>query len=192
MSAISECIEFMYALFVLIPHWVSTWDWGNVADWFGAIGTIGAVVLALYTRKKRGITNVKVYCEIKRHPVLLDDPSGRPGKVEYFKKITQFRVILSNIGNASILVTGINVDIDSNLNINLALGRPEIVESGDVRVIEYVGFGLLSTEINSKNNNKEFGPEIFEYVKSHKKEIELTTHDGITTKWPIEIKGEAQ
>lgn len=36
---------------------------GSVADWFGAIGTIAAVVVALFTRKNDKKPNLLFYCE---------------------------------------------------------------------------------------------------------------------------------
>lgn len=162
-------------------------EWGSVADWIAAIGTVGAVAFALCTRKQRGIINAKVYCELIQYPMLVDDPSGVPGKSIHAKKITHFKIILSNLGNANLLVTEMNVKIADQTNFNLALMRPEMIESENVRIIDYVGYGLLASEINSENHFNTFDATVFEYIKSNKTEIELITQNGKKTKWPIQI-----
>lgn len=163
-------------------------EWGSVADWIAAIGTVGAVVFALYNRKQRGIINANVYCELIRDPIFVDDPSGVPGRSLHAKKITHFEIILSNLGNANLLVTEINVDLGNQLNLNLVLMRPEIIEAGNVRLLDYVGVGLLASEINSKNRCDAFDEVVFDHIKSNKTEVEITTQNGKKTKWPIEPK----
>lgn len=163
-------------------------DFGSVPDWIAAIGTVGAVVFALYNRKQRGIINAKVYCELIRYPMFVDDPSGVPGRSLHAKRITHFEIILSNLGNANLLVTEINVDIGDQSNHNLVLMRPEIIEAGNVRLLDYVGIGLLASEVNSKNHFDTFDAKLFDYIKSNDIAIELKTQNGKKKKWPIELK----
>lgn len=76
MSAIIECIEFIYAVFILIPNWVSTWDWGNVADWVSGLGSITALFF-IYVQIKRETDH---HNENKAHHFLIaigDKPHNR-------------------------------------------------------------------------------------------------------------------
>lgn len=43
---------------ISILKWMGTWDWGNVADWFGSVGTIAAVVLVLFQNKVEKQTKI--------------------------------------------------------------------------------------------------------------------------------------
>lgn len=173
-------IEIIINVFQKIIKWVCTWDWGNVPSWLGAFGTIGAVWFAVFTRKQKGIINAKVYCRIKKSPYLIEDPSGKPGKTIDPTDITEFQVILSNLGNANILVTKLEVEIEKDCKFNLIMTNPKVIKAGDVQTIYCNGFDNIS-------NNKFFPKKVYDYVKTNKIKLSLTTHEGKKTDWPIEV-----
>lgn len=53
MSSIIECIGLIYAVFIFIPHWMSTWDWGNVADWLSGTGSVLAILFVYLQIKQQ-------------------------------------------------------------------------------------------------------------------------------------------
>lgn len=42
-----------------ILKWIGTWDWGNVADWFAALGTIAAIVASVLITRYQIINDRK-------------------------------------------------------------------------------------------------------------------------------------
>lgn len=42
-----------------ISNWIGTLDWGNVADWFGAIGTILAIMVSVWITRYQIVTDKK-------------------------------------------------------------------------------------------------------------------------------------
>ncbi|WP_036060978.1 hypothetical protein [Leuconostoc citreum] len=38
---------FVFSILKSMPDWVTTWDWGNVADWVSGIGSFGALVFLI-------------------------------------------------------------------------------------------------------------------------------------------------
>lgn len=91
----------------------------------GAAGTIGTVWFASYTKKQKGIINAKVSCRVRKIPQIIDDPSGRSGKVAHSQNVTEFQVILSNLGNANLLVTELEVEIEKDCKFNLIMSNPK-------------------------------------------------------------------
>ncbi|MBZ5985010.1 hypothetical protein KIJ05_07750 [Leuconostoc gelidum subsp. gasicomitatum] len=163
--------------------------YGNIADWIGAVGTIGAIILALYTRKQMGIINAKVYCSIKLSATGEEDPNGKPGKTLHMVEKTQFKVILSNLGNANLLVTGLEVEIEPDCHYNLVISKPELIETGNVKILFYNGIDIFSSDVDKPDDFGGLFPKaVYEYIKSNKIKLILTTHDGSKTKWPIEIQ----
>ncbi|GEP75474.1 hypothetical protein [Weissella thailandensis] len=154
--------------------------YGNVAEWVGAAGTIGTVWFASYTKKQKGIINAKVSCRVRKIPQIIDDPSGRSGKVAHSQNVTEFQVILSNLGNANLLVTELEVEIEKDCKFNLIMSNPKVIKAGDVQTIYCNGFDNIS-------NNKFFPKKVYDYVKTNKIKLSLTTHEGKKTDWPIEV-----
>lgn len=50
-----------FVAFKLLPDWVATWDWGNVADWVSGIGSIGAILAVYWQVQKQARDNKKSY-----------------------------------------------------------------------------------------------------------------------------------
>ncbi|MCX2666599.1 hypothetical protein [Leuconostoc mesenteroides] len=162
---------------------------GTVADWFGAVGTILAVVVALKQKKQKGILDVIAYCSTKYFPIEVDDPSGIPGKSLHADQVTQFRIILSNMGDANILVTSIKAKFGDDFDYDFVLFKPVVISSGDVKSLLFNGLGSKygdSADIGVFNSP--YPISVFKYIKANKVKLVVTSHDGKTTKWPIKIE----
>lgn len=163
--------------------------YGTVADWVGAAGTIWAVVVALKLKKQKGILDVKAYCSAKKLPKEVDDPSGFPGKSIHAEPVTQFRIILSNMGDANILVTSIKAKFGDDCDYDFVLFKPVVISSGDVKSLLFNGLGSKygdSADIGIFNSA--YPISVFEYIKANKIKLVVTSHDRKTTKWPITIE----
>lgn len=162
---------------------------GTVADWFGAVGTILAVVVALKQKKQKGILDVIAYCSTKYFPIEVDDPSGIPGKSLHADQVTQFRIILSNMGDANILVTSIKAKFGDDFDYDFVSFKPVVISSGDVKSLLFNGLGSKygdSADIGVFNSP--YPISVFKYIKANKVKLVVTSHDGKTTKWPIKIE----
>lgn len=172
-----------------ICEWLDKLNWGTVPDWFGAVGTIAAVIVALMRKKQKGILEVRAFCSEKRLFMEVDDPSGKPGKSIHEKRVTQFKIILSNIGDANLLVTSLEVEIKKNWLYDFALFEPVVVTSGDVKNLIFNGLGSKYEGGADKGIFSDpFSISVLEYVKANKSKLIVTSHDGQKTSWPIEIK----
>ena len=47
--------------------------------------------------------------------------------------------------------------------------------------------GLNSDNFDNISNNKFFPKKVYDYVKTNKIKLSLTTHEGKKTDWPIEV-----
>lgn len=104
-----------------ILNWIGTWDWGNVADWFGAIGTIGAVWIAVSYRRtkiKYGVDATVIASAVKS-----DDGDRVVSK-------TRFELDIFNINDPDLLIKDIEVEYKDGTVISNFLEAEPIVIRG--------------------------------------------------------------
>lgn len=123
-------------MFDIVFKWIATWDWGTVADWLAAIGTVAAVAYALFSDKMRKKVNLKIYTKIhyaNRQDIDMTD-------IDFFVK---------NLGL-------LNVNIQEILISNKKLNEEDLfygIRSEDNRVIISLKFDDLRP-MRSENKQK--------------------------------------
>ncbi|MCC7668922.1 MAG: hypothetical protein ABF709_05010 [Leuconostoc pseudomesenteroides] len=138
-------------------------EWGSIADWFGAIGTIGAVGYAVFSRKKKPRIIVKAIARCydgNRKAENLEDQFGDSQREENVN--TYFTLIVSNLGDANELIEQIKILADDNNSLELLNGeeqKPFIIESGSVTTVKLSTYNFLDTQSD--------GSSRFEYLRKY-------------------------
>jgi len=95
----------------VIISWFAKLDWGNVPDWFGAIGTIGAVLFAVKSRVDKPKVKFNVKYEYNVEPIYMVEGLDYNGDPIYGEETNGqisgyiLNVYLSNMSQASWLLT---------------------------------------------------------------------------------------
>lgn len=127
-------------------------EWGNVADWFGAIGTIGAVWIAVSYRR----TKIKygVDATVIARAVKSDDGDGVVPK-------TRFELDIFNINDPDLLIKDIEVEYkDGTVISNFLEEEPIVIRGFEAKRID-------------TDKVKEFVPgmKMFKYLRKQKAKV---------------------
>lgn len=155
-------------------------EWGSVADWFAAFGTIGAVWIALYLRKGKSIIEIQAYAKIVPHMISWGeiDKNGEEIYENHGDKL-EIQIFISNLGNTDALVTEISTHVLEKHKYNF-IAKPMIVQSGSVSEISSDGTYGDPFETPFRKYNLEF-------IKNNNSQIIFKTHNGKTYKSKIII-----
>lgn len=170
----------MLCLIVLAIAYNNSGVFGNVADWFGAVGTISAVWIALYLRKGKPI--IEIQAHIKMVPHLVDwgdtDQNGETLYENHGYKL-EVRIFASNLGNADVLITDMCTRVLENYEYKF-IEKPMVLKSGCVTEIESDGtYGNPFEEPFRKHN--------LDFIKTNNSQLIVKTHNGKTYKSKIVI-----
>lgn len=112
-----------------ILHWIGTWDWGNVADWFGAIGTIGAVWLAISYRRTKINFDVDTVFKVVALP--------QPGKPPDNFHIPQLEIDIFNINDPDLMIKNIEI-VYHNTRLSVLKKGPIIIKGFEAKQINFI------------------------------------------------------
>lgn len=150
---------------------MNNWDWGSVADWFAAIGTIGAVWIALYLRKSKSIIEIQAYAKIVPHMISWGeiDKNGEELFENHCNKL-EIQVFISNLGNADALITEISTHVLEKYKYDF-IEKPMILQSGSVSEV-------LNDGTDGNPFEEPFRKNELEFIKNNNSQIIVKTHNG--------------
>lgn len=129
----------MLCLIILDAAYNNSGVFGNVADWLAAVGTIGAVWVALYLRKGKPIIEIQAYIEMVPHLVDWGDTNQNGETIyENHGSKLEMQIFVSNLGNADVLITDISTMMLKNYEYKF-IERPMVLKSSCVTEIESDG-----------------------------------------------------
>ncbi len=156
-------------------------EWGSVADWFGAVGTIGAVWIALYLRKGKPIIEIQVYAKMVPYLVAFGglDEYGDYIYENHGDKL-DLQIFISNLGSADVLITEVSADVLKNYNYKF-ISKPMILKSASVKEIRSDG------TYDGNPFEEPFRKQNLDFIRDSNVQLVVKTHNGKTYKSKIII-----
>lgn len=142
-------------LFILFVISVNPNIYGNFAEWFGAIGTIGAVWLAVSYRRAKLNFDVDAAIRVRKLRKL---PSNSD---QYFEYKPELQIDIFNVNDPSVMIKDIEIVIKNRTRISHLLeDKPIVIKGFEAKRLETKSVSNLITNMEDYKILKKQDPKI--------------------------------